>query len=358
MKLFKSKNREQYSEVMPLQGQPCLSGDDVINNSAKDLVTKIHSLVSVTDTIWQELYLATLYRFAEFCQAMPNEENGEPYTLLKQQLNLIIAALILRRGLLLPKNSEAEKIAEQESRWTFAVFSAALIYQIHRIQTDRRIILYNKQGDLDSLWHPLSGSLCFPNHFYRVIWNLSSTAIPAVEFNTALIARLLPTKVIHWLSQDVTLLTVWWQSISEREDENNPILKIILHAAQELNWKSPEAPTNENNKSNDPIAALLNYVEAYPQDSLAWVQVEQGLLISKAVLQKFLSESKTHQNINDFIENNKHLLSNKNQSYLLTYRPQAYEDRRIIEGIIIKSEFLNNFWQQKVIDIGFKPAIL
>jgi hypothetical protein len=80
-------------------------------------LTEAQSLVSCPDKIYKQLYLSTLSHFITQCPA--NE--------LKPRLKLSIAALKLRRGLLLPKNAGAEAIAAEEAQWTYALFSGALL---------------------------------------------------------------------------------------------------------------------------------------------------------------------------------------------------------------------------------------
>ena len=123
--LFKSKEKPE--NTMPKGLSPCLSGDDVIHNAGKELISQIRQLISAPSKIYDDLYVPTLYRFAEFCQAMPWDKESVPYSLLTHQLSLVIAALQLRRGLLLPMNAGAEAMAEQEPQWTCDFFSHVVI---------------------------------------------------------------------------------------------------------------------------------------------------------------------------------------------------------------------------------------
>ena len=80
----------------------------------------------------------TLYRFMELCQALPLVAparkirlavgKASPYSLVNQAFSLAVAALKMRRGWLMSScDSDSEKIAQQEPRWTYALLTAGII---------------------------------------------------------------------------------------------------------------------------------------------------------------------------------------------------------------------------------------
>src|SRR5579871_5093084 len=112
----------------------CLSGQKVIElTHIKHYVNEIRNLVSASHEVYDALYLATLYRLAEFCQAMPfsHMQFNVPYGMLKRQLTLTIAVLKIRRGKLLPKNAGTETISAEDAAWTYALFSSSLLCDIY-----------------------------------------------------------------------------------------------------------------------------------------------------------------------------------------------------------------------------------
>lgn len=80
-------------------------------------INQIKTLVSCPPKIYSQLYLSTLSNFIIWC----------PVELIRARLKLTIAALKIRRGILLPKNAGAETIAAEEPQWTFAIFSSCLL---------------------------------------------------------------------------------------------------------------------------------------------------------------------------------------------------------------------------------------
>lgn len=79
-------------------------------------VTEIKNLVSCPPKLYSQLYLTTLSNFIIHC----------PAALINRRLQITIAVLKLRRGMLLPKNAATETIAAEEAQWSYALFSACL----------------------------------------------------------------------------------------------------------------------------------------------------------------------------------------------------------------------------------------
>ena len=103
---------------------------------------ELKSLISAPAPVYAALYETTLFRLMEFCQAMPQNINQPtPYSLLTTTLETAVAALKVRRGVMLPRHSNSETIAEQEPLWTYAVFTASLWVQLPDLQADRTIEL-------------------------------------------------------------------------------------------------------------------------------------------------------------------------------------------------------------------------
>lgn len=383
MKLFKSKNKPIESNI-PANAHSCLLGDHVIKQGAGELAKQIRGLVSVTNDIYNELYLSTLHRFAEFCQNMPLNEAGDPYSLLIQQLKLCIAVLQIRRGLLLPQGASAETIAEQEPLWTFALFSTSLLYQIHKVQEDRQIFFYNAQGERIGLWHPISGSLYEPNTYFTIEWK-SAEKIVNNTLMASLATRMIDAPIIRWLSQEYSLLDLWWNAITTY-DSNNFFIKIIhevlekttVNQVKQQNKKhilKDKAVITQNQTTNnvsssassehsDDIeitSSFLIFLEhQYSQDEneTNWLRVKHGLLVRSNIIDEFIKANKeVCADKNQFINLIKPSLVEEKNQCQFRFRPLDYGDRRIIEGIILKEEYLNELWKKIPINSEFKPAI-
>lgn len=74
-------------------------------------------------------------------------------------LEVILVALRLRNGYLLPLHAPTELIDQQRDHWTFAVFLAALLHDIGKIMTGLRLQVRDAPKAPIRRWLPLSGAL-------------------------------------------------------------------------------------------------------------------------------------------------------------------------------------------------------
>lgn len=358
---------------------PYLSGDDVINNVGKELTQKIRDVVSTTKEVYQDVYLNTLYRFSEFCQAMPENQNASSYSLLTHQLKLAIVALKIRRGLLLPKEGSAEEIAKQDPQWTYAIFSASLFYQLDQIQRDRQIHGYDAQKNLVGTWQPLESNRFRPNHYYAIEWkSLESTSVSSLL--SILASNIIPKDVITWISTNTSLSKIWWDSVTNPQIEN-PIITIIqqvekclapengkpqdIHQSVGVNndqTSKGDAVRDNDLEANSPLSLLFNFLSEVDHSNSTkhhCLRVESGLLITSLIISQFLQTYAIHFSSEaDFIKKIRDKLIYNLEQYQFSYRPKTFEDRRILEGIVIKEEHLPEDWKQKPIDTDFIPTFI
>jgi hypothetical protein len=334
---------------------PCLSGDDVINNSAKNSVQHIRNLISAPSDVYNKLYLTTLYRFAEFCQSMPWDEDDDPCSLLTEQLRICTAALKLRQGLLLPENSDAEIIAMQEPQWTYAIFSTSLIFLLGRIQEDRQIILYSASGECIGQWHPIIGNLYEHDAYFSIEWH-PSVILSSEALQSAIVTRIVSPSVIRWLAQNSTLFLCWWNAITKGfKEEHNPIIA-VMDEALEFNCRNVEKDKVE--ESQNLINHLLDYLSQKQNvENSYFLRIESGLLVCNNLLDEFVTTQRGLQDKSKFIEIIQSALIKKDNQFYFRYRPKAFEDRHFLEGIIIKEEFLDESWKQRPINQQFQLDI-
>jgi hypothetical protein len=212
---------------------PCFSGPELLSQDfAKNYLLEIKSLVSCPENIYRQLYLSTLHKLAEYCQAMPfsesefNDANG----FLIRQLQLSIAALKLRRGILLPKNAGAEAIAAEEAQWTYAIFSSALLKDLHNLQLDRVIQLYGAEGSEVKEWSTLFGTLYEKDIYYQMKFIKKKPIDKINIFMAAIIGKVISFIPEKWIRENKYLFSQWWEVLLHEASPNNDI-EILIHKA-------------------------------------------------------------------------------------------------------------------------------
>ena len=320
-----------------------------------ELMQQIKSLISAPPEIYKELYLNTFYRFAEFCQAMPCSEADELYSLLTKQLKLCITVLKIRRGILLPKSEGGEAIAQQESRWTYGIFSACLLYGLNKVQQDRRVDLYNAKGELINCWHPIIGSLYEPETYFCIQWN--SQQINVLPYLMAALAiKIIPANAIKWLSQSALLLNQWWDALTNNNDN---LISNIINEAIELSKNGTAVNTIEQFEE-DKIAPFINSLidkKYLDNGELAWMRFDQGVFVNINFINMYIAKNNIWKDAAALINDIKNFLIIRDEKYLIQYRPKNFEDKRIVEGVLIKEKYINISLKDQPVNTVFIPVI-
>ena len=355
--MFAEQKKSTEAHHLPCQIGKVLCEVDVI----KSLLVRVKSLVSCPLDIYQKLYLATLTPFAEFCQAMPYAEQqySQAYGLIERQLLLVEATLKLRRGLLLPKNSDSETIAAAEARWTYALFSASLFHDIYHVQHDRTITLSHQNGEKISEWSPLSGSLYESGAYYQSAWVSKSNMTHKDVFMAALAGRIVPAIAFRWLESDKLLFPLWWQSILQVDGEQNDLIDIITTAANKAQMgmflkdvvaTTPSLPIHL-------VEWLTKAVKIAPEGIFKF---DKGLFVSDLHISQYLSDHSAcnEANVISEMEKSGWLIKNSQGDYYHMLSPKKFEDRQVIKGLCLNDKAvpfdtshlpINNHYQENII---------
>jgi hypothetical protein len=344
----------------------CLSGVELLQKeNIKRYFVEIKNLVSCPDNIYRELYLTTLYRLAEFCQTMPFLENdfNNDCGFLERQLKLAVAALKLRRGSLFPKNAGTERISSEESQWTYALFSGSLFKDLYKLSGNRTVQLYESNGEPSGLWAPVLGPLYGQAAYYSTNF---SDEIPVVSQDilmTIFSGQVLPSVSIRWLFTNVGLFGQWWDVIIHKVSQENVIENIIREAAKKSGIILFEQSTTNTNFMPVPdldyraeFTKCITHEIEKNQERI--FKISSGLFVSTEVVNDFLTTNNIASK-NIFIqslEKEKWLvLTNRDCYHKLS--PKKFEDRRVLQGVIINIDFLPEELQKLQVNEYFQKPL-
>ncbi len=335
------------------------TGIEIIHGELGHLARDIRNVVSATDEAYKELYLYSLLKVAEFCQNMPVTKDAAPYSLIERQMQQALSVLKVIRGSLFPKNSAQEDANKEEPKWIYAFFVYGLLYQLPVI--DHVQFMRMAENDFIS---PRALSWLTKNETLFVSWRDALSKYPAENIFVQLTKKYL-SKFESQSSEDSA-------SSSSLEDK-----KVVEASASEMN-KTNEA--NEKNKEDNvgnqqstvvkpdtPIVhprppltyaaqILFEYLVFHVDpDSIDYFRVNEGLFVSIKLLEKFVDTKDSRWNsVEEFINASRKILVNTDDSYRFKYSPTAFENYRVIEGIIIKEDKLSNTWRCEPANKDFK----
>ena len=272
--------------------------------SFKCYLKEIKNLVSCPHDIYQTLYVVTLDRLAAFCQAISLSETMpmNSHDLFEKQLQLSVATLKLRRGLFFPRNEDIEIIAAEEPQWTYALFSAALLRNMNQTVLQENIEDRN-------------------------------------VFITDVVKRIIPQNAMGWLTKNTFLYELWWQAILHRQNDISSVIEKSMALLDKNHFATPILPkTDKDNCIDSFMSWLVNIAELKP-DSL--FQTKKGLFVSHLIVNDFISEQKniTESSFIDQLSQSNILIKDQMNAYH-SFSPKKFEDRRIIQGIILNNDVI------------------
>ena len=212
---------------------PFLSGTELMaDRNRRVLIARIASLVSVPDQHFCELYVATFNAFAEFVQQLPASEahhHAGLGGLLNHSLEVAENALALRRGYLLPPDSDPRLVAQKADLWSYAVFSAALCHDIGKAVVDQSVQRYDSDRRPVGLWNPWRGAMT-NTAYYRITfvrnrhYGLHELVSPCVT------QAIIPDAAKEWLGAERDIVSAWIACLSGKTEFAGPLSIIVSKA--------------------------------------------------------------------------------------------------------------------------------
>jgi integrating conjugative element relaxase (TIGR03760 family) len=212
---------------------PVLGPEELLQPHALTL-SHIRRQVGVPLAHWDALYQPLLDRFAAFVQQLPASEahhHRRPGGLLQHGLDSTLKALTLRRGILLPPGSSAERLAEKQDVWTYATASAAVLHDLGKPVVDQQVDLFDANGRGLGRWNPLAGPIRPPATHYSIRYVRGRRYRLHPRLPPMLVQHLVPAVALEWLVQNLDVFEAWLAVISGGDSElAGPLGQIVQQA--------------------------------------------------------------------------------------------------------------------------------
>ena len=195
-------------------------------------ISHIEELAGVPAAHFQQYYLSPLHHYARYVQQLPASEahhHAHAGGLLDHTLEVIITALSLRRGYLLPPGAEIEELVHRKDVWTYTVFAAAICHDLAKPAVDQKVSLYDSLGQAIGTWDPWCGDLdCNATaHWYGVEFVRNRTYRLHEKASMLLVHRILPTSGLTWLASDRQAFSTWCGCVSGDVSQADVLGEII-----------------------------------------------------------------------------------------------------------------------------------
>jgi integrating conjugative element relaxase (TIGR03760 family) len=196
------------------------------------VLRQIKEAVGVPAGHFRELYQGLIDRFAEFVQLLPASENhhhAHAGGLLDHSLDVAQKAVSLRRGHLLPPGAEPEVVARESDRWTYAVFSAALLHDVGKAALLGEVERFAATGQSLGRWVAWDGAMQDTGR-YRFRFAVGRRYEDYPLAGPFLARALVPEVAIGWLGSGGDLMSAWLAALGGDGERGGVVSEIVERA--------------------------------------------------------------------------------------------------------------------------------
>ena len=228
MSIFQKFGSKQSNRYFIASGQALLKPH-------KKIIAEIQSIVGLDNRFWKQLYLNTLVNLAEYVQELPASEahhHSGRGGLLTHTLETCLDSLRIRRGKILPPNSDAETVTQLKDLWTYAIFTGAIGHDLGKPITDIEVGLKDKKNGGETPWSTFKGAMRINKNCSEYTIKYRRKRVYASHGRaTAFYAHhIIPTVGLEWLASNQEVFFYWCNLLTGHEEESG-IIGSVVHEA-------------------------------------------------------------------------------------------------------------------------------
>lgn len=162
-------------------------------------IDEIYVLSGLRKKHFEYLYLEPLQKYAECMQQVPASEAHHHSVrggMLRHTIEIVINAMRLRRGAILPPQASPEDIDQRKDVWTFVIYICALLHDSGKIVTDIRQV----DPSTGRQWHLMSPGQ--PPEKYQIKFNSNRKHKFHERLPAFVLHEFLSPSTMKWIMQD------------------------------------------------------------------------------------------------------------------------------------------------------------
>ena len=221
---------------------------DMLLSSAsyQKLIKDIDTVTYADKEVIEVFYKRLIYKFAAYVQLLPEPQSPRPKSMLMASMRR--AFLMLRAF-----SNEMHAVygrpylrSSEGSRLLFAVFSAALLFEIGKICANRKILITDNKGSARGEWNYFDKGLRHYGEYYKIRYGEGMPPGLTAEITYIIAKNLMPELGFSWLAEDFFVLQQWFIALTVR-DEFFGAYKIDYNVTEDLEKAPLELEDLENN---------------------------------------------------------------------------------------------------------------
>ncbi|MBB71215.1 MAG: hypothetical protein CMF50_02300 [Legionellales bacterium] len=224
---------------------PVLSSKQLLTSKRCEYVLKrFPAIINAPKEHYEELYLDAIHHFADFVQGLPAVRIA-PYNyhggMLDLGLERAYVTLLNYRKEFPIKGIKPEDMPPSLARWTYALFTAGMLYGIGQIAATYWVTVCDEHGKDGTRWQPIVCPMGRLNTHYRYGFETINRD-PIASRATLMISKMiLPDAGLAWIAEDKDILNYWLAILENDESGSGVFAKIVLPAEWQLLEHPPEA---------------------------------------------------------------------------------------------------------------------
>lgn len=193
-----------------------LSSEQLLADSKRvELVQKIRDVSPFEEQRFDAICLTLIHNVSNYFQSLPETFNSyysQTGGLIDHALNRTQAALELFKQFIIPEGSD---VTEEQLVWLYALFSAALLKGIGKLQIDYQIECFDATGQSLRQWNPLLEPISKVGSHYRFTFLNEHDDNLRCRLNLLLARQLMPAGGFMWIASNPDVLKVWLALLNE-----------------------------------------------------------------------------------------------------------------------------------------------
>ena len=201
------------------------------DHKRQELLQRITENLPLEPARFDGVALSLISNFVSHCQRIPETTTSYyalPGGLIDHALNRTDAALSLFRQFVV--QDEGMELSEEQKLWFYALFSAAMLQGIGKLQIDYRVDLFDLNGQLLTHWTPLLESMASVGDYYQFEFLPEGEKELRCRLNLLLARQLMPASGFAWITSDPDVLAVWLALLSEDARSAGTLGAILIRA--------------------------------------------------------------------------------------------------------------------------------
>lgn len=178
------------------------------------LIQQIKKTVAIDQGLFDACYLSLMQRFAAFVQAIPESTASRAQPMLAVGMRRAFLLLQAFANHLQVTEGKAYLQSDAGARLLFAVFSAALLFELGKIASEKRMELCDDQGNFLAHWSPFENNMLAYGQYFKIRFGKSLMDPLLKPLTQVLAKKVMPELAFLWLTEDQEVLYRWFEALN------------------------------------------------------------------------------------------------------------------------------------------------